>query len=186
MALAALILVSLALLGKGSRLSDQDHLEPQLQGLEGAQVQEASNANNSDADDFGEKCCCYYPYDDTYKSNPNGYFGKESYNVKCPAVGCTSPPLGKYWSPCNEFYLNPSDVYCKMVGMFGCNKKSKLQDEVNEKWKECYAKRTTTGMPDKCMYEPIVRPITRQDADVDSSWDPSAYRSPVASRLHHG
>eukprot|EP00971_Amphidinium_carterae_P208858 4143474-Amphidinium_carterae.1 len=95
MAFAALLVVTLVSLGSASRLSDQDHLEPAIDGQMDVDV--GSNVTDTADGEWPSinTCCCYHPWHDKYKSNP-----KKLRSDKCPAEGCLTPPRAAaddYW-----------------------------------------------------------------------------------------
>mmetsp|Transcript_59879 Transcript_59879/g.110888 ORF Transcript_59879/g.110888 Transcript_59879/m.110888 type:complete len:165 (+) Transcript_59879:73-567(+) len=163
MVLAALLALTLASIGGCSRTAEQDRLEPHVAGAVASQLEAAQGSNIIDAadDEIGNRCCCYSPFFKTYETNPNRWFGPPNglRTSDCPAIGCTHPEGGEdaHYGPCSDAFVRASDVFCKMVGMFGCNAKSGLEEEVPPEWKECYGVNTSTGMPLDCMRQPIKR-----------------------------
>mmetsp|Transcript_9291 Transcript_9291/g.16746 ORF Transcript_9291/g.16746 Transcript_9291/m.16746 type:complete len:167 (-) Transcript_9291:69-569(-) len=150
-----LLIVTLASLGSCSRLTERDSMEPGVEGAVATEMLAELSSNDSDTADseWGKTCCCYQPMYNTFTKYNDGdhWIGPDSrVNSKCPAIGCLAPPLGDYYSACNKNFLNPADIWCKITGKFGCNEKTKLQDEVPQSWKDCYGQKPN-GMPSDCM-----------------------------------
>eukprot|EP00971_Amphidinium_carterae_P343787 6483762-Amphidinium_carterae.1 len=121
MAFRAVLLVTLLTLCGSTRPVEQERvdlqLEPELDAVMQAEQVSSVNVTEDGRDEFGDKCCCYFPMEGNYKSNPIEGLSVDS----CPARGCD-----RYWgkdrkgrlpgSPtrvCSEDSISKRDIYCK-------------------------------------------------------------------------
>mmetsp|Transcript_42339 Transcript_42339/g.76827 ORF Transcript_42339/g.76827 Transcript_42339/m.76827 type:complete len:169 (+) Transcript_42339:140-646(+) len=163
MSLASLFAIALFSLGAGTRLGENEHLEPSG-ALPAASLADSGGTQESE-EEFGKRCCCYFPMDKKYKSDPMPEFSKDT----CPVRGCVWPlkPNGKKeklapdnpLEVCSHKWISEHDVYCNVTSFMGCNSRSGIADKIGPKlgvpykWRECYGYKSDGKSLKECMFD---------------------------------